>query len=102
MNKGEIIIYQTPDGLTNLGVKLENDTVWLTQAQIVVQFGTKHPAITKHLNNIYKAEELKENITCSILEHMGNEGKQQYETKINVLRHSCLSGSWIRTVSFIT
>lgn len=88
MNKGElkigdsqIIIYQTPDGNTQLDVTLEKDTVWLTQAQIADLFGTKRPAITKHLNNIYKSNELDENSTCSILEHMGNDGKQQYQTK---------------------
>jgi prophage maintenance system killer protein/prophage antirepressor-like protein len=88
MNKGElkigdsqIIIYQTPDGNTQLDVTLEKETVWLTQAQIANLFGTKRPAITKHLNNIYKSNELDENSTCSILEHMGNDGKQQYQTK---------------------
>ncbi len=81
MNKGEIIIYQTPDGNTQLDVTLEKETVWLTQAQIADLFGTKRPAITKHLNNIYKSGELDENSTCSILEHMGNDGKQQYQTK---------------------
>ncbi|MDR2918821.1 MAG: virulence protein RhuM/Fic/DOC family protein [Tannerella sp.] len=80
-NKGEIIIYQSPDGNTRLDVKLEEDTVWLTQAQIAELFGTKRPAITKHLSNIYKSGELEENSTCSILEHMGNEGKQEYQTK---------------------
>ena len=55
--------------------------VWLTQKQIAELFGTKRPAITKHLKNIYDSEELDENSTCSILEHMGNEGKQVYTTK---------------------
>ena len=44
-------------------------------------FGTKRPAITKHLNNIYKSGELDIDSTCSILEHMGNDGKQRYTTK---------------------
>ena len=44
-------------------------------------FGTKRPAITKHLANIYKSGELEENSTCSILEHMGNDGTQRYTTK---------------------
>ena len=44
---------------------------------------TKRPAITKHLKNIYASEELDENSTCSILEHMGNDGKQTYSTKYN-------------------
>ena len=75
MNKGEIIMYQTPDGITNLDVRLENETIWLTQAQIAELFGTKGPAITKHLNNIYKSGELDEISTCSILEHKGNDAR---------------------------
>lgn len=64
-----------------LEVRLENETVWLTQQQIADLFGTKRPAITKHLANIYKSGELEENSTCSILEHMGNDGNQRYTTK---------------------
>jgi len=81
MNKGEIVLYQTSDGTINLDVRLENETIWLTQAQIAQLFGIKRPAITKHLNNIYKSEELLERSTCSILEHMGNDAKQKYQTK---------------------
>lgn len=53
----------------------------MTQQQIADLFGTKRPAITKHLANIYKSGELEENSTCSILEHMGNDGTQRYTTK---------------------
>ena len=81
MDNDKIIIYQTEDGQTQIDVCLENDTVWLTQKQIAELFGTKRPAITKHLKNIYASEELEEDSTCSILEHMGNEGKQSYSTK---------------------
>ena len=81
MENDKIIIYQTEDGQTQIDVRLENDTVWLTQKQIAELFGTKRPAITKHLKNIYASEELEEDSTCSILEHMGNEGKQSYSTK---------------------
>lgn len=77
----QIIIYQTEDGQTQVDVRIENETVWLTQKQIAELFGTKRPAITKHLKNIYASEELDEGSTCSILEHMGNEGKQTYSTK---------------------
>ena len=78
---GKIIIYQSEDGKTQLDVKLEQETVWLTQKQIAELFGTKRPAITKHLKNIYASEELTEESTCSILEHMGNDGRQSYNTK---------------------
>lgn len=69
MNTGEIIIYQTSDGSTAMDVRLENETIWLTQKQIAELFGTKRPAITKHLKNIFVSGELDENAVCSILEH---------------------------------
>lgn len=76
----EIILYQ-PDATIKLEVRLENETVWLTQQQIADLFGTKRPAITKHLSNIYNSGELEEKSTCSILEHMGNDGSRLYSTK---------------------
>lgn len=79
-DKDEIIVYQ-PQSTLRLEVRLQDETVWLTQAQIAELFGTKRPAITKHLNNIYISGELSETDTCSILEHMGNDGKQSYQTK---------------------
>ena len=80
MEQGEIILSQ-PDEAVKLEVRLEDETVWLTQEQIADLFGTKRPAITKHLNNIYKSGELDVDSTCSILERMGNDGKQRYTTK---------------------
>ena len=62
-------------------VRIENETVWLTQAQIAELFGVKQPAISKHLKNIYDSGELNEDSTYSILEYMGNDGKQRYQTK---------------------
>jgi hypothetical protein len=78
-NLNEIILYQ-PDNTIEVEVRLENENVWLTQAQIAVLFGTKRPAITKHLNNIYKTGELDEKAVCSILEHTAGDGKV-YQTK---------------------
>lgn len=69
MSKGEIIIYQTADGSTSLDIKLEQETIWLNQKQIAELFGTKRPAITKYLKNIFLSGELEENRVCSILEH---------------------------------
>ena len=53
----EIIIYQ-PDSTVKLEVRLENETVWLTQQQIADLFGVKQPAISKHLKNIFDSGEL--------------------------------------------
>lgn len=70
----EIVLYQ-PDDTLKLEVRLENDTVWLTQQQIADLFGTKRPAITKHLSNIFKSGELDEDSVRSILEHTAADGK---------------------------
>ncbi len=79
-NKGEIIFYH-PESTLKMEVRIENETVWLTQAQIAELFGVKQPAISKHLKNIYDSGELNEDSTYSILEYMGNDGKQRYQTK---------------------
>lgn len=65
--QGEIVLYQ-PETTFKLEVRLENETVWLTQAQIAELFGTGRQAITKHLKNIFNSNELEENSVCSILE----------------------------------
>ena len=78
--KNEIILYQ-PNEEIKLEVRLENETVWLTQAQIASLFDVGQPAISKHLKNIYSSGELQENSTYSILEYMGNDGKQIYKVK---------------------
>lgn len=56
--QGEIVLYQ-PETTFKLEVRLENETVWLTQAQIAELFGTGRQAITKHLKNIFNSNELK-------------------------------------------
>lgn len=80
MENNEIVLYQ-PNETMKLEVRLENETVWLTQQQIADLFGTKRPAITKHLSNIFKSGELEEESTCSILEHMAADGSRTYSTK---------------------
>lgn len=77
--ENEIIIYQ-PDSTVKLEVRLENETVWLTQQQIADLFGVKQPAISKHLKNIFESGELVEASVHSILEYTANDGKT-YKTK---------------------
>ena len=79
-NNGEIIIYRTEDGRTQLEVRLENENVWLSQQQIANLFGVQRPAITKHLRNIFESGELEENSVSSILEHTASDGKN-YKTQ---------------------
>ena len=75
-----VLFYQTTDGLTTVEVNFNEDTVWLTQAQIAELYGTQRPAITKHLNNIFKSEELAEQVVCSILERTATDSKT-YKTQ---------------------
>ncbi|MFA6281072.1 MAG: virulence protein RhuM/Fic/DOC family protein [Candidatus Omnitrophota bacterium] len=79
-SRGEVVIYRAKDKEIHLEVKLEQETVWLTQKQIAQLFGTQRPAITKHLHNIFKTGELKENSVCSKMEHTAMDGKR-YQTK---------------------
>ena len=79
-NNGEIIIYRTEDGRTQLEVRLEDENVWLSQQQIANLFGVQRPAITKHLRNIFESGELEENSVSSILEHTASDGKN-YKTQ---------------------
>ena len=65
MNENQIVIYQTEDGQTQIDVRLENDTVWLTQAQMADLFQTDRTSIVRHVNNIYKVEELDKESTCA-------------------------------------
>lgn len=74
MNKGEIIIYQTKDGESSIDVKLEGETVWLTQAQMVTLFQRERTVITKHINNIFKEFELDEKSNVHFL-HIANSDK---------------------------
>lgn len=66
-DRGEIIIYQTPDGETQLDVRLEKETVWLTQQQMSVLFGKDQSVITRHIRNIFKEQELDEKSNMQIL-----------------------------------
>jgi hypothetical protein len=77
----EDIVTYTSEGQGRLSVMVADESVWLTQAQIAELFGTQRPAITKHLKNIFVSGELNESSTSSILEHMGNDGLQHYQTK---------------------
>jgi hypothetical protein len=76
MNKGEIVIYQAPNGETQLEVRLEEDMVWLDQYQIAALFQTDRTSILRHIKNIYNTEELEEKSTCAKIAHVQSEGKR--------------------------
>jgi len=80
-NTGEIVMYQ-PDETIRLEVRMGEETVWLSQAQMAELFGTKRQAITKHLQNIYESDELKKEATSSILELVRKEGNRTVKRKV--------------------
>jgi prophage maintenance system killer protein len=82
--KGQILLYQAKDKGIHLEVRLEKDTLWLTQQQISELFGIQRPAITKHFHNIFKAGELSQSSVCSILEHTAADGKTYKTTFYNL------------------
>ena len=69
-----IEIYRSQDGSIPLKVKLENDTVWLTQSQMAELFGVDRTSIVRHIRNIYKSEELDQNSTCAKNAQVRTEG----------------------------
>ena len=77
-NQGEIILYQ-PDEVGELEVRLEDETVWLTQSQIAELFGTEVPAISKHIRNIIRSEEFEKEATVSKMETVRLEGSRKGE-----------------------
>ena len=71
-----IEIYSSQDGSIQLKVKLENDTVWLTQSQMAELFGVDRTSIVRHIRNIYKSEELDQNSTCAKNAQVRTEGNR--------------------------
>ena len=80
--ESSIIIYTTEDGSTNLQVKMENETVWLTQSQMAELFQTDRTSIVRHINNIYKIEELNRESTCAKIAQVQMEGNRKVARQI--------------------
>ena len=76
-NNGEIIIYQTDDGLTHIDVKMEEETVWLTQQQMAELYHTSRTNVVEHITHIYEEGELDENSTCRKFRQVRQEGNRQ-------------------------
>lgn len=83
MNSGEILIYQNQDGTIKIDVRLEEDTVWLSQAQIALLFGKARTTITEHINNVYQENELEQNSTCRKFRQVQLEGNREVERDID-------------------
>lgn len=83
-NNGEIIIYQTDDGLTHIDVKMEDETVWLTQAQLVQLYQTSKSNVSEHIKHIFEEGELEENAVFRKFRTTAADGKNYNTTYYNL------------------
>lgn len=83
-NYGEILIYQSDDGLTNIEVKIQNETVWLTQAQLCNLYQTSKSNISEHIKNIFKERELDESSVVRKFRTTASDGKNYNVTYYNL------------------
>lgn len=87
MNSGEIVIYQNQDGNIKIDVRLEEDTVWLNQAQIALLFGKGRTTITEHISNIFKEGELDEKMVSREFRHTTQHGAIKGKTQEKSTKH---------------
>lgn len=84
MEQNKILFYQTDDGRTQIDVRLENDTVWLTQRQMADLFKSSRTNIIEHIQNIYIVGELDEKSTCRKFRQVRQEGKRAINREITM------------------
>jgi len=75
--KSAIEIYRSPEGNIELSVKLENETVWLTQSQMAELFGRDRTVISRHINNCFKEGELDKSLVCAKFAHTKKYGRRE-------------------------
>ena len=81
-NNGDVIIYQSEDGATQINVNLQDETVWLSQQQLVELYHTSRTNVVEHIRNIYKEGELEENLTCRNFRQVRIEGNREVNRNI--------------------
>jgi len=81
-SKGEIILYKSPEGDTQIDVKLEEDTVWLTQEQICRLFNKVKSTVSYHITSIFKEGELSKSSTVRKFRTVQIEGKRKIEREL--------------------
>lgn len=79
----EIILYTTEDGIIKINVQLENETVWLTQKQLVELYQNAKSTVSEHIKNIYTDEELTPDATVRKIRTVQNEGKREVERALD-------------------
>ena len=82
MDKGQVILYQTPDGESKIEVRLENDTVWLSADQMAELFQRNKSTISRHVKNVLEDGELEDASTVAFFATVQNEGDRKVERKI--------------------
>jgi hypothetical protein len=87
MNNGEIVLYQNQDGQIKLDVRLEDETVWLTQAQIAVLFGKGRTTITEHIQKVFAEGELEEIMVCRDYRHTTQHGAIEGKTQDKIVKY---------------
>jgi len=75
MSHGEVILYQAADGKVQLDVRLERETIWLSQKQMAELFATERSVITRHLRNVFASGELERDSVCAFFAHTAADGK---------------------------
>ncbi|MGH8608967.1 MAG: virulence RhuM family protein, partial [Gammaproteobacteria bacterium] len=80
---GEVVVYQAPDGEIRVDVRLERETVWLTQQQMGELFGRERSVITKHIRNAYKEDELDTEATCAKFAQVQTEGGRMVTREVD-------------------
>lgn len=81
MNTSEILIYQNPNGHIKIDVRLEDETVWLTQDQMATLFGKGRSTITEHISNVFSEGELMEDVVCRKFRHTTQHGAIEGKTQ---------------------
>lgn len=84
ISKGEVVFYKTPDGKPQLEVKLDGETVWLTQKQLAALYGVDRSVVTKHIKNIFKDRELIEKSVSAKIAHTAEDGKKYQVSAYNL------------------
>ena len=87
MNTGEIILYQNTEGNIKIDVRLEEETVWLTQAQMAELFGKGRTTVTEHIQNVFAEGELDENMVCRNFRHTTQHGAIEGKTQVKEVKH---------------
>jgi hypothetical protein len=79
---GEIVVYEAPDGEVQVAVRLEKETVWLSQQQMAELFGRERSVITKHLRNVFKEGELDPAATRAKFAQVRTEGRRKVSREV--------------------